>query len=112
MNKDAVSILVVGPLMIAFFLSIFWWFDRRSKTILNKWADQNGFEIVEKKQRYMFFTGPFRFWTNSRNQLIYSFRVRDRDGHERSGWARCGSYFGGVFFSNQIEIRWDETRVG
>jgi hypothetical protein len=108
MDKDTILIFMIGPLMIAFFVTVFWWFDRRSKIILKKWADENGFEIVEKKQRYMIFTGPFKFWTNSRNQIIYCLTVRDREGHERSGWARCGSYLGGVFFSDKIEVRWDE----
>jgi hypothetical protein len=111
MDKDTIFPFVIGPIAIALFVTVFWCFDRRSKIILKRWADENGFEIVEKKQRYMFSTGPFKFWTNSRNQIIYFFRVRDRAGHERSGWARCGSYFGGVFFSDNIEIRWDETPV-
>ena len=112
MDNDASQIwlpILVGVPAIALFVTVFWWFDRRSKIILMKWADTNGFEILQKKQRYLFFTGPFRFWTNSRNQIIYFFRVRDREGRERSGWARCGSYLGGVFFSDKIEIRWNES---
>jgi len=101
--------LIIGPFFLVLFVGLFWWFDRRSKIILQKWAEENGFQITQKKQRYLFSTGPFKWWTNSRNQIIYAFRVRDREGRERSGWARCGSYFGGVFFSDQIEIRWDES---
>ena len=108
MDQDTILAFVIGSFAIAMFITLFWWFDRRSKVILKKWADENGFDIVEKKQRYMFFAGPFKFWTTSRNQIIYWFRVRDRAGQERSGWARCGSFWGGVFFSDKIEIRWDE----
>lgn len=93
---------------IAFIVTVLWWMDRRSKIILREWADENGFHITKKKQRYAF-TGPFKWWTISRNQTIYSFTARDREGHERSGWARCGSYWRGVFFSHRIEIRWDQT---
>jgi hypothetical protein len=107
-TSDVVLPIIVGSVAITLFVTVFWWFDRRSKVILKKWADEHGFEITQKKQRYMIFTGPFKFWTNSRNQIIYYLTVRDRDGHERSGWARCGSYFGGVFFSDKIEVRWDE----
>jgi hypothetical protein len=110
MDKDTILAFVVASFVIAFFVAVFWWFDRRSKVILKNWADANGFEIVEKKQRYMF-TGPFKFWTNSRNQVVYVFRVRDREGHEQSGWARCGGFWGGVFFSDKIEIRWDKSRA-
>ncbi len=105
-QQNWILIWVGGP-ALALIVTVFWLFDRRSKVILQRWADSNGFQILQKRQRYMFFTGPFRFWTNSRNQIIYFFRVRDREGRERSGWARCGSYFGGVFFSDKIEIRWD-----
>ena len=113
MDSDTQHILVpilIGVPAITLFVMVFWWFDRRSKIILQKWADSNGFQILQKTQQYMIFTGPFKFWTNSRNQIIYWFRVRDKQGRERSGWARCGSYFGGVFFSDKIEIRWDENK--
>src|SRR5450432_2194307 len=95
---------VVPSLLGLFVVTVFWWFDRRSKIILQNWAKENGFQITQSKQRYMFFTGLFKFWTNSRNQIIFFLRVRDREGHERSGWIHCGSYFGGVFFSNEIQV--------
>jgi len=111
MNNNASDTLLpclVGLSALALFISIYWWFDRRSKVILQKWAGLNEFLIMEKRQRYIFFTGPFKWWTNSRNQIIYFVKVCDRNGKERSGWARCGSFWGGVFFSDKIEIRWDE----
>jgi len=111
MDKDTTDIvlpIIAGSFAITVFVTVFWWFYRRAKIILQKWADDQGYEIIRKKQRYLIFTGPFKFWTNSRNQIIYQLTVRDRDGHERSGWARCGSYWGGVFFSDKIEVRWDE----
>ncbi len=111
MDNKSILVFVIGSFAIALFVAVCWWFNKRSKIILQRWAEANGFEILEKKQRYMIFTGPFRFWTNSRNQIIYFFRVRDREGHERTGWARCGSFWGGVFFSDKIEIRWDESRA-
>jgi hypothetical protein len=82
----------------------------RSKAILRKWADANGFEILQKKVRWFYF-GPFEWLTTGRSQIIYSFTARDRQGDQRSGWARCGSYWGGIFFSDKIEIRWDEERL-
>jgi hypothetical protein len=100
--------MAAGILAILLIVFVYWWFDRRSKIILQKWAYENGFQIMEKKKRYLFFAGPFNWWTNSRNQIIYYLKVRDRNGRERSGWARCGSYFGGVFFSDKIEVKWDE----
>lgn len=106
-NAEGILPLVAGSFVIAVVVTVFWWFDRRSRIILRRWAEDNGFQITQRKQRYLFFTGPFKWWTNSRNQIIYFVRVRDRAGNDRSGWVRCGSYWGGVFFSNKIEVRWD-----
>ena len=90
MDSDTQHILVpilIGVPAITLFVMVFWWFDRRSKIILQKWADSNGFQILQKTQQYMIFTGPFKFWTNSRNQIIYwlecvtSKAASGQDGH-------------------------------
>ena len=106
-TSNVVFWIVFGSFILVSFGGILWVFRARSRAILRKWAGENGFEILERKQEFLG-TGPFKPWTNSRNQTIFFLRVRGRDGRERSCWARCGSYFGGVFFSNAIEIRWDE----
>ena len=79
----------------------------RSEVILRKWADENGFEILQHKQEF-FAGGPFKWWTTNRNQTVFLLRVRGRNGCERSCWARCGGCYFGVIFSDAIEIRWDE----
>jgi len=83
---------------------------RRTRTVLERWAEANGFEILEKKHRSILTgrVGPFGFWTRTRNERIYSFRVRDQEGQERSGWARCDLKLGGALFNDEIEIKWDE----
>jgi len=111
MNNDAPDLvlpIVVCSLAASLMIGFLWLFKARSKAILQKWAEENGFEILWRKQKFLV-TGPFKWWTNSRNQTIFHVGVRDRSGHERSAWARCGSYVGGVIFSNKIEIRWDEA---
>ena len=79
----------------------------RAKRSIQVWAEENGLEVLQADRRSMR-TGPFQWWTTSRGQIIYLVRVRDRDGRERSAWVRCGSYLGGVTFSEKIEVRWDE----
>jgi len=79
----------------------------RSKPILDKWATENGVQIVLRKLRLWPFTGPFKWWTNGRGQAVYFLRVRGRDGRERSCWIRCGSWFGGIWFSSKTEVKWD-----
>jgi uncharacterized protein YcfJ len=76
--------------------------------ILRKWAGKNVFELLEKKCHYFNYKGPFDLWTTSNSQVVYSVRIRDRQGNERTGWVRCGTFLGGVFFSNKAEVRWDQ----
>lgn len=79
----------------------------RAKRVLRRWVDSGGFEILESEARYLS-TGAFKSWQVSRGQYIYFVRVRDKAGHQRSGWVRCGSFFGGVMFCDEAEVRWDE----
>jgi hypothetical protein len=82
-------------------LSTTWhWF--RSRFLLKKWAQANGFELVRMKVNWSGF-GPFLF--TSRRQEVYHIRVRDHWGRERSGWAKCGGYWLG-FLVNKIEVEW------
>ena len=83
-TQDVLLPIMFGSFAIAIIVIVFWWFHKRGTVILQNWADEHGFDITQKKQRYLFFTGPFKWWTNSRNQIIFLVTVRDRDGRERS----------------------------
>jgi hypothetical protein len=76
--------------------------------IVRAWAAENGFHIVRFEKKNLTRRGPFSWRSTGRNQAIYHVRVRDREGKERSAWVRCGSYFGGIFFSKKTEVKWDE----
>src|SRR6476620_10535882 len=102
-RMEIIRAVFMALLGIVFFIGIFWLFLSRSKAILRTWAKENGFELLSFDKRYMFGTGPFAWWTNSRNQIVFRVRVRDQTGRERSGWVRCGSYWGGVWFSTNAE---------
>jgi hypothetical protein len=84
-------------------LILFWQFSR-SRSLLQDWAAQNGFEILKSEFRF-FRRGPF-FWTSSKGQTIYYVTVRDAQGSVRSGWVRCGGWWLGLW-SNKTEVRWD-----
>ena len=105
---DVAKAFAIALVAITAFVGWFWIFIALSKTILRRWAGENGFQIISFEQRYLFFTGPFKWWSNGRGQFVYRVVIRDRDGHERSGWVRCGSYLGGVLFNNDVEVRWEE----
>jgi hypothetical protein len=78
----------------------------RSRSLLIGWARQNDFEILASDYR-KFRRGPF-FWTSSKNQTVYYVTIRDRENQVRSGWLRCGGFWGGVW-SDKTEVRWDNS---
>ena len=95
------GLIVVGVVVIASFA----WTQSRSRSVIELWAEANQFQIISSEERY-FSRGPF-FWTTSKGQTVYYITVRDAAGHLRSGWIRCGSWWGGLF-SDQAEVRWDD----
>lgn len=107
--KSALEItgaLVLGLVWIALFLGWNRLFMKRASSILEKWAAANGLEILDCQRP--FYSGAFNWWTTSGGQVVYSVRVRDKKGHERSGWVRCGNYWNGVLSSDKIEVKWNE----
>jgi hypothetical protein len=90
---------------IAIIILIYIWEFKRSGEILQQWADENDFEIIHREYRTTF-RGPFS-WTTTKSQTVYFVQVCDRNGRERSGWVRCGSWFWGLS-SNTAEVRWED----
>ena len=89
-------------------LTVFFWFffsnNTRSEIILRNWADREGFEIL--KHERLIFGGGFCIFTTSSMQTVFSITVRDRNGRELSGWVRCGTFFGGIFASEKVAVKW------
>ena len=105
---DSTFIIWIGLGLATLLVTLLVMSAKRAKSILQNWAHDNGFHIVSFEKRYLIATGPFRWWTNSRGQVVYFIQVRDREGTQRSGWLRCGSFFGGVLGSRKAEVRWDD----
>jgi hypothetical protein len=101
MDSTATYLLPIA--FAAVVIVLFVWSFSRGRALLNHWAQENGFEILHSEFR-MAGAGPFT-WT--RNQIVYFVRVRDREGRERSGWVRCGSFWRGIF-SDKTEVRWKD----
>lgn len=100
----------IVPLLFAVFVItlviLAWaWHFSRSRSILQKWADDNGYQLLQAEYRW-FRKGPF-FWRASRDQVVYYVTVRDQLGRERRGWVRCGSWLLGMF-SNRADVRWED----
>jgi hypothetical protein len=90
-------------LVIFLVLLAMWLHTGRSKALLSRWADSNGFRILQAK--YLFFKGPY-FWTSSRGQTVYYVTVESAAGRPRTGWVRCGGWWFGLL-SDKAEVRWE-----
>jgi len=104
MPKESILTVIV-PLALLFAVIggfVVWirLFVLRAYSRLRDWAAENGFQIVKVHKKGWNPAGPFRGW-NSRDQVIYFVRVRDREGTERDCWIRCR-----VWFSKQIDVKW------
>lgn len=103
MNGVVLALGVVVLAIVAF--AYLAWHFSRSRSVLEQWADENGFEILSSEYRNLF-RGPFS-WTTSKGQTVYYVRVRDRQGTERTGWVRCGGWVLGLM-SDKAEVRWED----
>jgi hypothetical protein len=89
----------------ALVIGLLYWHFSRSRSLLEQWAADNGFELLRSEYRTLR-RGPF-FWTTSRGQTVYYMEVRDHQGRTRTGWVRCGSWWWGLM-SDKVEVRWEE----
>ena len=80
------------------------WTFSRSRDLLNQWACDNGYQIIQSEFRWLR-RGPF-FWTSSKGQMIYHVVVRTPAGRTRSGWIRCGSFWWGLL-QDTVQERWE-----
>jgi hypothetical protein len=96
-------LLIAG--VAAFGGLMLWWHFSRSASLLDRWAERNGYRVLDREYR-SFFKGPF-FWTTSEGQTVYHVTVEDKEGRRRTGWVRCGGWFLGLL-SDNVEVRWDD----
>ncbi|WP_110515204.1 hypothetical protein [Herpetosiphon llansteffanensis] len=77
---------------------------KRSVTLIQQWANANGYRIIALEQRWLR-RGPF-FWRSGKNQTVFYVDVIDPQGMARALWIRCGGWFMGLF-SDQLDVRPD-----
>lgn len=97
-------VFIFLPIAILVAVLSFWWTLSRGNAILQRWADQHGYEILSKEYCW-FFRGPF-FWRSSKNQSVYYVTIRDAEGTRRRGWVRCGGWVWGLM-SDATEVVWE-----
>jgi len=79
--------------------------DEAYRVHIKKWATQNGWEVVDCRQRW--FGSPWMF-SNSGAQGIYHVTVLYHEGQPRirKAWLRCGGWLLGAE-KERVEMRWD-----
>jgi hypothetical protein len=107
-TSNSIQVICAFVLAVAAAIGMLTWHFSRSRSVLERWAEQHSFEIVHSEYRF-FFQGPF-FWTTFRGRTVYRVKVRDGSGELHSGWVRCGSFFLGLL-SDKAEVRWDAARL-
>jgi hypothetical protein len=100
---DTVMVLIGFGVLIPLF---FYLKTARSQDILENWAAQNGFKIINSEIRWLF-QGPYT-WYHFRGQTVFRVKVRDRVGQERLGWVCCGGFLVGVL-SDDASVIWDNN---
>ena len=83
--------------------AIILWGFVRSDQILDKWAADNGYKIIQRE--YKFFWNILDF-PASRGQTVYHVIVVDDGGNKRSGMVRCGGWVFGIL-ENTATVKWD-----
>ena len=95
----------IGGGAVIIFVVYYGWLFPRSRLILKHWAARSGFQIMHSEFRW-FFQGPY-FLMSCKGQTVFRVKVRDPQGHERSGWVCCGGIWTGLF-SDHAEASWDD----
>src|SRR5262245_14678068 len=101
---DSPAVFLIPAVALLAVLGIAWHFGR-SRSLLDRWAAEHGYEVLRAEYR-SFFKGPF-FWNSSKGQTVYRVTIEDEDGRVLSGWVRCGGWWLGLM-SDHVEVRWDE----
>ena len=76
----------------------------RARSILQTWADENGYEILSSNPRFLG-RGPYKY-TLMGKQWVFHVTVRATDGTTKTGYVKCGSFLWGVMV-NRAEASWD-----
>ncbi len=99
LQQAGAFIFVAAIVMVGFTFQM-----RRTQSIVDNWATNNSFQLEDCRMSW-FLYGPY-FLRVSKGQSVCRFTVRDRDGQTYTGWARCGSFWGGLW-SDAIDVTWN-----
>ena len=103
MENDIFSLSILFIVVAGLGFGVFTLMKTRSEQILSKWANENGYQILDLQPKVIN-RGPF--FLSSKMQTIHRITVQDAEGTQLSGWVRCGNFLQGVF-SDKVEVKWD-----
>ena len=86
----------------------FHYYRRRSRELLNLWAEREGYKLLHCEHRIL---GRGPFWFSGKTQAIYRVVVLDKAGHVRKGFVRLGDWWRGIM-SDKIEAKMDDPEPG
>jgi hypothetical protein len=92
-------------LVVVFAMVMMAWSASRGRTILERWAANNGYRLIDSERRLLR-KGPY-FWCSSKGQDVFYVTVEDEQGRVRHGYVRCGGWFLGLL-SDEATVEWDD----
>lgn len=98
--------ILITAIVLVFVGTCFSLHFQRGRSLLNRWAEENDLELLETEYRWLR-RGPFFFRSNDKN-AVYRITARDREGRTRSGYARCGGFWFGMWLSPDVTVEWDD----
>ena len=78
---------------------------QRSKVNLEIWLNNNQFRLISVERRYLR-RGPY-LWKSSKGQVIFRISLANNENEEKIAWVKCGSYFKGAAFSDDLDVIFD-----
>ena len=97
-------LIVNGIFILMVSIGCLFWRNPRSQSMIEQWAANNGYRVSSIESRLVL-RGPF-FFTTSRNQTVHYVTFTAADGRAQPAWVRCGSWLGGITFSDRVDVRW------
>ena len=94
-----ILIIVISILAVVLYLTY-----SRARSILETWADENGYQILSSNPRFLG-RGPYTY-TLMGKQWVFHVVVRASDGTTKTGYVKLGSFLWGVMV-NRAEARLD-----
>ncbi len=83
---------------------------KKARKLIAKWADDNGYRVIEKEKKIGFNTGPYIFGGYT---AIHKIVIVDKYYKTRTAWTKTGKYFWPFSnaFKAKIEKPWTEDTL-